>query len=120
MKTFKFIIPQEMINYLERLDDEVITHHRVVSSLIYSNLNDHLFLESELFRRYNDEYVDRVASFEIAKSNIASLYIPPCLRGSEAVWHIDFASHEFTVTVYSDKFKDYTEEDYLYDVSREI
>lgn len=117
MKTLKFKLSQEMSNYLERLDDEIVTHLRVIHSLIYSNLDNPDILDSDTFIMHHRLYRNTVIAFDYAKRNLALMLVPQFIRDSHYTWHLDFESRCFTVYLYDDKFSNITEEEYLNGVS---
>ena len=119
MKMFKFIVPQDLVVYMDRIQNEVITHRRVINSMFYSNLNNPSILDNEVFNKHNERYIETVAQLEMCKEEIITLLIPEVMRTSEhqCAWHLDFSTHELSIIPSGNDFDTWTEEDYFHELS---
>lgn len=102
MKKIEINVPQEMVDYLQRLNYEVFTREEVITKLIEmhkNDIDDSLFT-SKPFLKYSEELSRIKAEFELAKAEAEKLYVPKELYGKHLYnWTIDFSTNVMNIEV---------------------
>ena len=76
----EFAINEETVNYIERLSHEVDGAVYLIASMIESGRDT----SGDTFKKYNDEYVKNLASFNIAKEEVQKKFVPQALLDKDA------------------------------------
>jgi hypothetical protein len=96
-------IPQEMINYLQKLNYEIVTREEIITKLLemhQDDIDDSLFTSKPVIK-YSEELSRVKAEYELAKIEVEKLYVPDMLYGKhEYKWEIDFVTNVMTVYVF--------------------
>lgn len=91
-ETLKISIDEGFSNYLEKLAYEVGARKDLLSFMIESKMN------SELFDKYHDEYLEIYAEYQIAKQKLEEDYIKPLMEdGKTYDWDLNFHKKEVYV-----------------------
>lgn len=103
-KTIKIDVAQEMIDYLQRLNFEVMTRTEVITKLLETHkddIDDSLFT-SKPFLKYSEELSRIKAEYELAKIEVEKTYTPKELHGHTFNWSVDFQTNEMTINILCD------------------
>lgn len=95
-------IPQETIDYLQRLNYEVFTREEIITKLLemHKDDEDDSLFTSKPFLKYSEELSRVKAEYEMAKLEAEKIYIPKELYGQHQYsWNIDFITNVMTVEV---------------------
>ena len=94
MVTHKVSVPNQVVDYLERLAYEVDGMKRIIKELITENVHNADILESETFKKYNSRYEEKSAAYEIAKEELIRNHIPQEVHDSNHLfsWNLDFST----------------------------
>lgn len=90
-------IPNNVVDYLERLSFEVEGMKRVIKELIMENASNPSFLESETFQKYNERYELRNAAYEIGKNEMAQNFLPQ--DKTVLSWNLNFSTGILTYVI---------------------
>lgn len=102
MKKIEINVTQEMVNYLQRLNYEVLTREEIITKLleIHKNDTDDSLFVSKPFLKYSEELSRVKAEYEIAKLEVEKLYIPKELYNKHQYnWTVDFTTNIMTVDI---------------------
>ena len=102
MKTFSVTIPEETVNYLQRLHYEVSVYKDNIAFLIDSRRDDAGVVDSPAFKKYSELQVSTQTEYDIACTELTASYIPECLKGHQYEWLMNFAAGELEVTIKCD------------------
>lgn len=95
-------VTQETIDYLQRLNYEVLTREEIITKLLEmhkDDTDDSLFV-SKPFLKYSEELSRVKAEYEMAKLEAEKIYIPKELYGQHQYnWNIDFSTNVMTIEV---------------------
>lgn len=100
-KQIKLNVSQETVNYLQRLNFEVMTRTEVITKLLEihkDDIDDSLFV-SKPFLKYSEELSRVKAEYELAKVEVEKTYVPEVLHGHTFNWNVDFQTNEMTIDV---------------------
>ena len=116
MKIFHYEMSENIVNFLERLEDEVHGYMNVITSILSSDLDNVDILDSKPFVDYDKIYQEKVAKHEIAKKYVTTNFIPHYLidNGISYSWSLEYKSCKFSIVVYSDLCDNMTEEELLH------
>lgn len=92
MKHFEFKVADNVIDYLERLAFEVEGMKKVVKEIITDAQDNPMVLEGAAFKKYDERYQQRNASYEVAKQAVQDAYIPEDIQKHVVRWDINFSS----------------------------
>ena len=101
-KQIKINMTQETINYLQRLNFEIVTREEIVTKLLemHKDDKDDTLFTSKPFLKYSEELSRIKAEYELAKLEVERLCVPKVLYGQhEYSWNIDFTTNEMTIDV---------------------
>lgn len=102
MQEYHFDLEQDVITYIERLNYEYETLKDSVSYMVHHFSYDRDFLQSDLFRKYQDNQINAKLNLERAMREIADRYIPENLKAHRIGWSMDFRRNMLVVTRYCD------------------
>lgn len=97
-KVVKKKVDEKLVSYLERLSYEYEMCKDNVLYLINSHKDDAQFLDSDVFKYYEEKQLASKYAFENGKREFAKKVIPEELEGHKINWEIDFASHILQIT----------------------
>lgn len=103
-KTIKIDVPQEMVDYLQRLNFEVMTRTEIITKLLETHQNDtdESLFTSKPFLKYSEELSRIKAEYELAKIEVEKTYAPKELQGHTYNWSVDFQTNEMTIDILCD------------------
>lgn len=93
MKTIQ--LPEDLVIRVKRLQYEVDARRGLIEFL----LNKQCDINSNTFKDYHDEYINKHVEFEQLKQLITNTYVAPNLTAEElkhTTWNIDFETNELT------------------------
>lgn len=98
-KEIKIKVSEETVSYMQRLSFEVNARSRIITKLIedHSNDPDSSVLESNVFKSYHDELIEKQSAFELGKSELENMYILP--KYPNCRWSLDYATGFITIVV---------------------
>lgn len=67
-------IPELVVNYIQRLDTECQSYRNIISYIL---THDDMDITTERFNQYQNEYINRLYVFEVAKNELEKKYIQP-------------------------------------------
>ena len=115
MLKISFTIPEEQVNYIQRFAFEAEGRKKIVMEMIDANKDNPAIIESATFEKYHKGYIEAMASFEIARSQIEKIFVPKELRtselGSYTQWNLDYLTNEMTIDFKSDVYDDKDKQD---------
>ena len=91
----KIIIPQEEVNYLQKLNYEIEARKNLCQFLIRQNIRN------KAFDDYHNEYIELLAEYELAKLELQNNYIKPVIGNQTCNWNLDFQTNEVNIDVIS-------------------
>ena len=91
----KIIIPQEEVNYLQKLNYEIEARKNLCQFLIRQNIRN------KSFDDYHNEYIELFAEYELAKLELENNYIKPVIGNQTCNWNLDFQTNEVNIDVIS-------------------
>lgn len=92
MRTLEIKVPEEKVNKLQRYHAEVDARMTLINRIMETHKDDPSFLDSSIFKRYHDEYVELSTCFDEAKNIISSECIPAYLAPHKINWTLDYAT----------------------------
>lgn len=94
-------VPQEVCDYMQRLDIEIAGRGRIVKDI----LKDPSFggMSTDLFKEYHEAYLGFIKEKEFATNDIVRKYIPKEIH-STTTFNVDYSTHILEVNV-QDNFK---------------
>lgn len=103
-KSFVVIVPQEFVNYVERLSYEESSLRNIIITYLdmHKSDTDDTAINNPIFQSYQKKYMDASTAYEIAKSKITKDFVPECLSNHQVNWNLDFNTNELTITVNCD------------------
>lgn len=116
MKIFNYLLSEEIVTYLERLEDEARGYTAVMTTILCSDLTDTEVFNSERFLQYDKIYQEKITAYEFAKNLVISEFIPKFIKinNIQHTWNIDYKTCKFSIAVYTDKCDEMTEEELLH------
>lgn len=116
MRTFEFLINEDMTSYIERLAFETEGQKRIIKELIMENTDNASLLDGETFKKFQARYEEKAAAYEIAKKELQNTQIPKTLlehNTNTMSWELDFRTSILKVTMHCDCFDNVSMEDIL-------
>ena len=115
MLKISFMIPEEQVNYIQRFAFEAEGRKKIVMEMIDANKDNPAIIESATFEKYHKLYIEAMASFEIARTQIEKIFVPKELRtselGSYTQWNLDYLTNEMIINFKSDIYDDKAKQD---------
>lgn len=103
-KSFDVVVPQEFVDYVERLSYEEASFRNIV--LTYLDLHktdvDDTAINNPVFQSYQKKFMEASTAYELAKSKITKDFVPECLKNHQVEWNLDFNTNTLTITVKCD------------------
>lgn len=85
-----FEISTEESEYIESLQFEVSGYKNLLEFMISGGTN----IDSDNFKNYHKEYLEKNTEYELAKNSVAKLYLKEYVDNCS--WNLDFATHKLT------------------------
>jgi hypothetical protein len=106
-KMFKITIPQELVDYVQRLGRDVDSRVYLIDRMFYNHRNDEdtNMFDSVPFKKYQKEFEELKAEYDMAVSKLGEKLIPfvtekTGIEDPKFDWKIDdFASLEVEITM---------------------
>lgn len=102
MKQYKCEIESSVVSALERLSYEYQTRKDNIAFLMENHADDPAFLDSAIFQKYQQEEFDAKKTFETAKQEFQSAYVPNELKEHQISWALDYQTKILTITQHCD------------------
>ncbi len=100
MKTHEIKLEQPVVTFIERLNYEYETLKDNVAYMVQHFGGDENFLESTLFRKYQDRQIQAKINFERGMSEVYEKFVPEALKEHRIDWKIDFRQCMLIVNQY--------------------
>lgn len=106
-ETFKITIPQELVDYVQRLGRDIDSRVYLIDRMFDNHRNDEdaAILDSVPFKKYHKEFEELKAEYDLAVSELGNKIIPFVAEKTgnddpKFDWRIDdFSSLEVTITM---------------------
>jgi len=96
----KIELPEDVVNYLQRLAYEYDAYKDNITFLLDSKRDDANLLESGAFKKYSELQSRTKAEYEEAKLDVQQRFVPSDLSDNHKVnWEINFSTRELIITV---------------------
>lgn len=104
-------ISADVVSALERLAFEYETRRDNVTFLMENHIDDPAFLDGAMFQRYQQEEIEAKKTFETAKKEFETVYVPNELKEHKIMWSLDYQTKVLTITQMCDCEVDLCAED---------
>lgn len=85
-------IPEEIVNFIQRLDIECQSYKNIISYiLIHNDVN----ISNERFKQYQENYQKTLYAFEIAKQELEKKYV--LNNFSNCSWRLDYKTNSLFI-----------------------
>lgn len=92
MQTERIRLDETFCNELQSLMYQVQCRAQIVRDILTGSVA----VDSEMFKKYHDEYQEYFMYYELKKANMLETYVPEGLR--DFSWNVDFSTQELILT----------------------
>lgn len=92
MNIEKIRLDETFCNELQSLMYQVQCRTQIIKDILTGNV----VVDSEMFKKYHDEYEEFFMYYELKKNDMIEIYIPEDLKNCN--WNVDFVTQEIILT----------------------
>lgn len=104
MKTIQVVIPEEIVNEIERCQYEVNSRQGVIDRYLERHMNDNdgSAIESAPFQHFMSLLSEAETEYEMAKERVTKEFVPDILKEHQIEWSLDFLTGIMTINILCD------------------
>lgn len=102
MKKIQINIPEDIVNKIQRNHSEVDSRMLLIDRLMDTHKDTPDFIDSPIFKRYHDEFVEFSTEFDMRKQELTKNYIPEYLLEHQINWSLDYDTCILNVEILCD------------------
>lgn len=103
MREYMITLDEDFCNEIQRLSFEVESRKSIINSIfdLHKDDPDSSVLTSPSFKRYQNEYTEFFAEYEM-KKEVVNTFIPDFLKEHQLSWNLDFSTRTLKITILCD------------------
>lgn len=102
MKSYEINLDSNVVTFIERLNYEYETLKDNVAYMINHFSSDDNFLQSNIFKKYQQDEIKAKINFERGMQEIYEKYIPDKYKEHRMGWNVDFRRKQLNITLFCD------------------